>query len=183
MGICEVMNSQARAVFFDRDGVLNNVILKNGKPHPPASIAELELAAGAAVALNKLVMQDYRLIGITNQPDVARGTTTKTIVDEINQAIMQQLPLDEILVCFHDDKDDCECRKPKPGLLFQAAKAYDIDLSKSFMIGDRWKDIDAGIAANCKTIWIKTDYKEKQPATMDFVANNLVAAVDWVLLQ
>lgn len=181
MGICEVMVKNKRAVFFDRDGVLNSVILKNGKPYPPATVDELVIAEGAAIALNKLTELGYFLIGVTNQPDVARGTTTKASVDEINHAILKHLPLHEIRVCFHDDTDQCSCRKPKPGLLIQAAQDYSIDLTKSFMIGDRWKDIDAGIAANCKTIWIKTDYNEKQPANMDFTANTIMEAVDWIL--
>jgi D-glycero-D-manno-heptose 1,7-bisphosphate phosphatase len=174
------MPVQHRAVFFDRDGVLNKVILKNNKPFPPANVNELKIFPDANYGLTQLADQGYFLFGVTNQPDVARGTTTRAIVDEINQSILEQLPLKDIRVCFHDDIDNCVCRKPKPGLLLQLAKEFDIDLTQSFMIGDRWKDIEAGKAAGCKTIWLKTDYDEKKAFNMDFTANSLTKAVAWI---
>lgn len=171
------------AVFFDRDGVLNKSVIKNGKPHPPANLTELEIAPDALTALTRLTQAGYVLIGATNQPDVARGTTDRATVDAINNAIMDCLPLTEIKVCFHDDADRCQCRKPKPGLLIQAAKDYAIDLPKSFMVGDRWKDIDAGKSANCTAIWLRTDYDEKQPSNMDYTALTLTDVANIICQQ
>lgn len=168
------------AVFLDRDGVLNNVILKQGKPHPPASVAELTLPNDVQSALQILKSAGFLLIGATNQPDVARGTTKKSTVEAINAQLMTALPLAEIRVCYHDDIDNCECRKPSPGLLIQAAAEHNIDLQQSFMIGDRWKDIEAGENAGCKTIWIDNNYLEKKPKNPNFIAANLTEAAIWI---
>ena len=148
------------AVFLDRDGVLNRVVLRNGKPHPPPSLKELEILPGVPEALRALKAAGYRLIVVTNQPDVARGAQTREAVEAINAALVAALPLDDVLVCYHDDRDHCDCRKPQPGLLIRAAAKYKIDLAASFMIGDRWKDIEAGRRAGCKTILIDCGYAE-----------------------
>jgi len=170
-----------RAVFLDRDGVLNQAIIKAGKPYPPQSLAELIIIEDAFAALTKLKATGFSLIVVTNQPDVARGKTSKDIVTAIHQAMMEKLPLDEIRVCYHDDADQCQCRKPLPGLLLEAAKAHGIELSKSFMIGDRWRDVEAGQRAGCKTIWLNYDYSEQQPAKpADFVTETLTEAVSWI---
>lgn len=170
-----------KAIFFDRDGVLNHAIIKNDKPYPPASLEELMIFSDAEKSLTQLRANNYLLIGVTNQPDVARGTTKKSLVEQINQKLLQQLPLTEILVCYHDDHNNCDCRKPLPGLLLRASEQYGIDLEKSVMIGDRWRDIEAGQRARCKTIWLKQNYKEKEPDKPDFVASNLSEAVTWIL--
>lgn len=120
-----------KAVFLDRDGVLNNAIVRNGKPYPPAHLDEVMVADDVLPALQALKAHGYLLIGATNQPDVARGTTEKSLVEAINAKLMAMLPLDEIRVCYHDDKDGCDCRKPGPGLMTEAAKEFDIDLSAS----------------------------------------------------
>lgn len=161
--------------------MLNQVVIKNGKPYPPASLAELRIPADVQTALQTLKSAGFLLIGATNQPDVARGTTAKTTVEAINAQLMSSLPLDEIRVCYHDDADHCECRKPLPGLMTQSAQKYDIDLANSFMIGDRWKDIDAGKNAGCKTIFIDNNYLERKPEQPDFVARNLTEAVKWII--
>lgn len=168
-----------KAVFLDRDGVLNKAIVKDGKPYPPATMDELEIIDDAPDALTALKRQGYLLIGATNQPDVSRGTTSKAFVESINAVLLDKLPLNDIKVCYHDDADCCDCRKPLPGLLVQAAKEYDIDLTKSFMIGDRWKDIDAGKKAGCQTIWINREYSEKRPTT-DFMTTSLTDASNWI---
>jgi len=108
-----------QAIFLDRDGVLNESIVKNGKPYPPATLAELVIAEDVLPALQMLKSLDYLLICVTNQPDVLRKNTTREIVESIHSKLMELLPLNEILVCYHDDKDECLCRKPLPGLLFQ----------------------------------------------------------------
>lgn len=182
MGICEV--KQRRAVFLDRDGVLNRAIIKNNKPYPPASLAELEIPEEVAPALQALKVAGFLTIVVTNQPDVARGTTPRDTVEQINRTLACTLPLDDILVCYHDDVDRCDCRKPLPGLLMQAAAQHDINLAQSFMIGDRWKDIAAGQDAGCQTVWIDCGYMEKAPINPpNFKTNSLAEAANWIMKQ
>jgi len=156
------MKSEKRkAVFLDRDGVLNRAIVKDGKPYPPSNIDELEIPEDVPKALQALKEVGFLLIGLTNQPDVSRGTQQREVVEAIHAALPRALPLDDIFVCYHDDSDGCTCRKPMPGLLYHAADKYQIDLASSFMIGDRWKDIEAGRQAGCVTILIDHHYAEK----------------------
>jgi len=170
-----------KAIFLDRDGVLNESIVKNGKPYPPASLEELVIAADVLPALKKLQALGYVLIGATNQPDVARGTTRLDTVESINAALLSLLPLEEIRTCYHDDKDDCPCRKPLPGLILSAAAEKKINLDKSIMIGDRWKDIEAGQRAGCKTVWLNKKYKERGPKLPpDYTADTLMQAAEWI---
>lgn len=171
------------AVFFDRDGVLNQAIISNNKPYPPKNINELVIVEEANNALARLKNAGFMLFIVTNQPDVARGSTTQASVEAINDEIMQVLPIDAAYVCYHDDKDQCLCRKPLPGLLMSAAKDYQIDLKNSYMIGDRYKDIAAGNAAHCKTIWLRTNYDEPKPLLPHFTSDTLRLAVAWILKQ
>lgn len=169
---------------MDRDGVLNDAIIKDGKPYPPSTLMELVIADDVLPALKDLKALGYLLIGATNQPDVARGTTDKSLVEAINQALLDKLPLDEIRVCYHDNDDLCECRKPAAGLLLQAANDYSIDLTESIMIGDRWKDIEAGQRAGCHTIWIDRQYQEAQPKQQpSYTAISLSDAATWIKQQ
>lgn len=154
------MFGKNRAVFLDRDGVLNKAIIRDGKPYPPASLNEVVILPGVKFALPILKREGFFLIGITNQPDVARGKQNREVVESINNYLLNQLPVLEIFVCYHDNNDNCDCRKPKPGLILQAAKKYKIDLTQSYMVGDRWKDIGAGKRAGCKTIFIDYQYDE-----------------------
>lgn len=171
-----------KAVFLDRDGVLNNAIIKMGKPYPPADLSELKIPNDVQIALSTLKLQGFLLIGATNQPDVARGKTSRDTVEAIHSTLMTCLPLDDIRVCYHDDADDCLCRKPLPGLLLEAAKEYNIDLQQSIMIGDRWKDIEAGKNAGCKTIWLRSHYDEQEPPrTPDFTTTSLNKAAQWII--
>lgn len=180
MGIGTLMKKQ-KAVFLDRDGVLNHAIIKQGKPYPPASLDEVVIPHDALPALQLLKSLGYLLIGATNQPDVARGTTERSLVEAINAKLLAALPLNEIRVCYHDDKDGCDCRKPLPGLMIQAAQEHHIELSQSIMIGDRWKDIEAGQRAHCKTIWLNQDYQEKQPQQApDYITTSLMQAANWI---
>jgi histidinol-phosphate phosphatase family protein len=146
------------AVFLDRDGVLNEVRLDDGIPRPPRSVSDLRLANGATEALDRLRDAGFALIVITNQPDVPRGETTREIVDEINAALQARLPLDGIYTCFHDTGDDCDCRKPRPGLILAAARDHSIDLDQSWLIGDRWVDIAAGRSAGVRTVILERSY-------------------------
>ncbi|MBI4319990.1 MAG: HAD family hydrolase [Chloroflexi bacterium] len=175
---------QHRAVFLDRDGVLNQAVIKDGKPYPPSSLAELELTPDARGPLETLKAAGFLLIGITNQPDVARGTMSREVVEAINARILAALPLQEILVCYHDDGDHCDCRKPAPGLLLRAAAQNDVDLSRSYMVGDRWRDVDAGRRAGCRTIFVDRGYLgEPLDTSPDWRVHSLREAVEWIVEQ
>lgn len=167
------------AVFLDRDGVINRAVVRAGKPYPPGRPDELEILPGVPEALSRLRNAGFALIVVTNQPDVARGTTTRGAVDAIHGFMLRELPLDEIRVCPHDDPDDCPCRKPKPGLLLQNPAH---DLGRSFMVGDRWRDIEAGRAAGCRaTIFVDYGYDEPIPHEPDVRVTSLGDAAAWIL--
>ncbi len=171
-----------RAVFLDRDGVLNEAMVRDGRPYPPSSLEELRIIPGATDALQRLRNAGFLLIVVTNQPDVARGTQTRHTVEEFDAALGRALPLDDFYVCFHDGRDRCDCRKPKSGLLTRAAVDWNIDLKRSFMIGDRWRDIDAGAAAGCRTVLIDYGYDERPPENApDCRAESLGSGVEWIL--
>lgn len=169
------------AVFLDRDGVLNRAIVRDGVPHPPHSIEEIEILPEATESLAKLSEAGLPLIVVTNQPDVARGTQTREGVEQINNWLRQRLPLTDILTCYHDGPDNCACRKPKPGLIIQASEAYNIDLSGSFMIGDRWSDIAAGQAAGCRTMLIEMAYSNAEKCSPDYRVRDLSEAAEIIL--
>ena len=171
---------RSSAVFLDRDGVINAAVVRDGKPYPPANLAALIIPDEVLPALNLLKNAGFLLIVVTNQPDIARGTTTAASVDVIHQHLLEKLPLDDIRVCAHDDCDDCACRKPLPGLLVQAAHEHNVALNKSYMIGDRWRDVEAGQAAGCLSIFLDYGYFEKKPHAPDYVAQSLQQAVDWI---
>ena len=155
------VGSKVKAVFLDRDGVLNNSIIVDGKPYPPKSVEELVIPEGVSEGLHELSKQGYILIIITNQPDVARGKTSLKTVVSINNYLQQNLVIDDVFCCIHDDKDNCSCRKPRPGMILEAEDKWNIDIESSFMVGDRWKDIETGKNAGVITILIKHDYNEK----------------------
>ena len=170
-----------RAVFLDRDGVINRAFIRGGKPYPPKKVGEVEILPGVYKALMALKEAGYLLIVITNQPDVARGTIAKDSVEEINSYLSKELPLDDIRSCYHDDHDNCRCRKPLPGALLIAANEHCIDMSESFMIGDRWKDIEAGTQANCATFFIDYGYDEKRPIGFFSCVSSLYEAATIIL--
>ena len=170
-------------VFLDRDGVLVRAYEKDGVPHPPAGWDDLEVLPGAAEACARLRAAGLPVIVVTNQPDVARGTTTREAVEAINAALCARVPVDELVVCFHDDADGCTCRKPAPGLLVEAAARWSIDLSASVMVGDRWKDVVAGRRAGCRTVWLDQGYGERRPEDPDVTVSSLAEAVPWILAR
>jgi D-glycero-D-manno-heptose 1,7-bisphosphate phosphatase len=157
------------AVFLDRDGVLIRTFVRNGVPHPPAGLKEMEILPGVPAALAQLAAAHFKLIVVSNQPDVARGTQSRAIIEAMNGALQSALPLDGVYVCFHDDGDGCDCRKPAPGLLQTAAREHDIDLERSFMIGDRWSDIVAGVRAGCRTLLVDREYSQRHRCNPDWV--------------
>lgn len=166
----------SRAVFLDRDGVINRVVLRDGRPYPPSSVDELEVLPGVAEAMRMLKRAGFRIIIVTNQPDVATGLQRRDTVEAIHERIRRVLPIDDIKVCYHVDEDRCTCRKPKPGMLLEAGKEWSLNMGKSFMVGDRWIDIRAGRAARCKTILVGDGYAEGPIEKPDAVVNSLFEA-------
>jgi D-glycero-D-manno-heptose 1,7-bisphosphate phosphatase len=169
-----------RAVFLDRDGVINRTTVRDGKPHPPETLEELEVLDGVPDALSKLRKAGFRLIIVTNQPDVARGAQTRETVEAMHARLTSALAVDEIVACYHDG-DACDCRKPKPGALIDAARRHDIELERSFMVGDRWRDIEAGQRAGCRCLFVDHGYREQQPAGPFVRVDSLAAAAEWIL--
>ena len=170
-----------RAVFIDRDGVINRAVVRAGRPYPPQGLADFELLPGVPEAMRALKGAGFRLIVATNQPDVATGRQTREMVEAIHAHLRATLPVDDIRVCYHVDADGCACRKPKPGMLLDAAKAWGIALGDSVMVGDRWRDIDAGRAAGCRTILVESGYDERQAEGFDAAVPSLLEASRLIL--
>ena len=166
-----------KAVFLDRDGVINEAFIKDGQPSSPYSLNKLKILPGVKESILRLKKLNFICLVVTNQPDVPRGKIKKNTVIKMNYFLKKVIELDDIFVCYHDDKDNCNCRKPKPGLLLQACKKWNVDFKKSFMIGDRWKDMLAGINAGCKTIFINNNNKESKQVEATFTADSLLDAV------
>jgi D-glycero-D-manno-heptose 1,7-bisphosphate phosphatase len=168
-----------KAVFFDRDGVLNQAVVVDGHPRPPEDAKSLVITVGAVGLLLSLKELGFILICVTNQPDIARGTRTEENVKLMNDKVRFELALDDLFVCPHDNADNCDCRKPKPGMLLRAADKWSIDLPSSWMVGDRVGDVEAGRMAGCRTIFIDLNYDEPKPAPpAGFVCRSLVEAVN-----
>ncbi len=165
-----------RAIFLDRDGVINKVIFRenSNKPKSPRKFEEFELIEGVEDFLKKLKEKEFLTIIVTNQPDVARGFTSWETLNKMHNFIKENLSIDDIYTCPHDDNSSCQCRKPKPGMLRQAAKKWDVDLKNSFLIGDNWRDIGAGENAGCTTILI--DYPYNKKIKSDFRVDDLKCA-------
>jgi D-glycero-D-manno-heptose 1,7-bisphosphate phosphatase len=192
MGVHEVKAEGAkqeagmrRAVFLDRDGVINRALERDGKPYPPTTLAEFEILPDVPAACARLKAAGFLLVVTTNQPDVGRGTLEQAVVEKIHSYMTANLPIDRVEVCFHPGKglSDCACRKPKPGMLLHAARELGIDLAQSWMVGDRWRDVDCGHAAGCKTVFIDYGYAEELKQKPDFSARNLGEAADIILAQ
>ena len=170
-----------RAVFLDRDGVINRAVVRNGKPYPPPSLEDFEILPGVEQALVRLRKAGFILIVVTNQPDVARGTQQLSMVEAMHNHMRGVLPIDDIKVCYQEDGPDSDCYKPKPGMLLEAAREHDLDLARSYMVGDRWRDVGCGLAAGCYTIFIESGYEETLTADPHATCGNLPEAVDLIL--
>lgn len=169
-----------RAAFIDRDGVLIASATVDGVPQPLPE-GDASILPGVIEACRRLHEAGLVLIGVSNQPDIARGTSSAAAVERTNADLQDRLGLDALLVCPHDDADDCQCRKPRPGLLLEGARRFDVELSRSVMIGDRWRDVEAGKRGGCATIFIDRGYGERRPEDPDVTVANLPDAVPYVL--
>ncbi|RMD60586.1 MAG: transaldolase [Alphaproteobacteria bacterium] len=170
-----------KAVFLDRDGVINRAWIKNGRPFPPPSPADFSLLPGVAAAVRRLHAAGYLIVVCTNQPDVATGRQSREAVEAMHAKLRSWLPVDDIRVCYHIDEHDCTCRKPRPGMLTGAAAALGIDLGRSYMVGDRWRDIEAGQAAGCFPILIESDYSECRPDPPFIRVSSLAEAAAFII--
>ena len=170
-----------KAVFLDRDGVINANLVRNGKPVAPTSMAEFRILRGAADAVRRLKDAKFLTIVVTNQPDVRTGLTPKATMEAMHDEIRRQMPIDDFFICFHVDADNCACRKPKPGLILDAARKHNIDLASSYIVGDRWRDVLAGQAAGCKTIFVDYGFVQDQSATADQTVKSLAEAAGLIL--
>jgi histidinol-phosphate phosphatase family protein len=168
-----------RAVFLDRDGVILKSYTDNGVPRPARVIEEFELLPRVANALDLLRAAGLALVVVTNQPDVARGVMPRAVVEALHSRLRQELGLHHIYTCYHDDSDACQCRKPQPGLLEQAAAELQLSLTSSFMVGDRWRDIGAGQRVGCTTFLVRQPYSGDVKA--DFEVPSLYAAAEQIL--
>lgn len=170
-----------RAVFVDRDGVVNRAVIRDGRSYPPNSLAALEILPGVAEALIALRKAGFLVIIATNQPDVGAGKQRREVVEAMHERLRKELAVDDIRVCYHVDADRCSCRKPLPGMLLEAARAWDIALGESFMVGDRWRDVAAGRAAGCRTAFVDYRLEEARPKGADVAVDSLAAASRWIL--
>ena len=172
-----------RAVFLDRDGVLNDVEVRGGKPYPPPDRASVRILPGVARSLRDLRAAGWLTIVVTNQPDVATGLQTREGLEAIHEYLCSALAIDAIKSCLHVDQHACDCRKPRPGMLLSAAREQNVDLGRSWMVGDRWRDVEAGHAAGCQTIWIDRGYTERTPSCPAFTTTSLPEARDIILAR
>jgi len=172
-----------KAVFLDRDGVINANLERDGKPVAPTTLAEFCILPGVVEAARRLKKAGFLLVVATNQPDVATGRTPKATMEAMHTEIRRLMPIDDIMICLHNDADNCLCRKPKPGLLLDATAKHGIDLQSSYFVGDRWKDVHAGKAAGCRTIFVDYGYVQDQPAEPDKTVSSLAEAVEYILAR
>lgn len=180
----KVENAMARrAVFLDRDGVVVIPTFRDGRSYAPTSLEQFKVYPDAAQSVRRLKQAGYKVVVVTNQPDVGAGRAAQSVVEEMHARLECQMPLDAIMVCYHTKDQNCDCRKPKPGLLRQAAAEMDIDLVSSVMVGDRASDVEAGVRAGCRTVFIDRGYTtELRPEQADRTVTSLAGATDWILL-
>lgn len=171
-----------KAVFLDRDGVINRNIVRDGRPYAPVALSEFVILPGVAEAVDLLRQAGLKIIVATNQPDVGAGRQSRAVIEQMHDVLRSEVRVDDIEMCFHVDGDACQCRKPRPGMLLRSAEKHGIDLSQSWMIGDRWRDIEAGHAAGCRTVFVDYNYpSERRPERADVVVQSLPEAVPFLL--
>ncbi len=170
-----------RAVFLDRDGVINRAVVRDGKPYPPRQLSALRILPGVREACRRMREAGYLLILATNQPDIARGAADAGEVSAMHDHLRRYLRLHDVKVCPHDDAAQCECRKPKPGLLLEAARDWNIDLGASYFVGDRWRDIEAGQRAGCQAMFIDYGYSERRPDAPFLTVRSLRDAAEHIV--
>ena len=172
-----------RGVFLDRDGVINRTLVREGRPFAPAVLEQFDLLPGVIGAIAALKNAGFHVIVVTNQPDVGNGTVAREVVEAMNTRVRRECRVDDVRVCYHTEAEGCACRKPKPGLLVDAARDWSLDLSRSYMVGDRWRDIGAGRAAGCRTVLIDYNYAERRAENPDIIVKSLSEASQRILSE
>ena len=170
-----------RAVFLDRDGVINRAVVRNGKPYAPQSVDDLVILPGVEGALEQLRAAGFVNVVVTNQPDVGAGKMPRATVESMHAHLAQELAIDVFKVCYHTEADGCACRKPKPGMILDAASELGLDIGKSFLVGDRWRDVEAARNAGCPAVFIDYSYEEKRPEKPYVAVNSLAEAAEFIL--
>jgi D-glycero-D-manno-heptose 1,7-bisphosphate phosphatase len=168
-------------VFLDRDGVIVVPEFRDGRSFAPRRLRDFRLYPEAAASLQRLKRAGFLLAVVTNQPDVGNGLIDRSEVDAMHESMTRELPLDAVKACFHRQADHCDCRKPKPGMILEAAAELGINLKQSFMVGDRSSDVEAGRAAGCATVFIDLGYAEPAPAAPDHVVRSIMEAAEVIL--
>jgi D-glycero-D-manno-heptose 1,7-bisphosphate phosphatase len=176
-----MVNGARAAVYLDRDGVLIESFLRAGKPFAPTRFEDFAIIPESYDALARLKDAGFALVVVTNQPDVGNGHVEQSVVERMNEVLCAELPIDVLKCCFHAQGAGCDCRKPAPGMLIAAALELDLDCARSYMVGDRWSDVDAGHAAGCKTIFIDRGYDPPRAIQPDFIVRSLAEAADRIL--
>jgi D-glycero-D-manno-heptose 1,7-bisphosphate phosphatase len=169
-----------RAIFLDRDGVVNRTEVRGGRPFAPTRIEDFEIISGVPEAVERLKSAGFMVFVVTNQPDIETGLQTAGSLAAMHDKMLAAVAVDEVFVCPHTDAANCDCRKPKPGMLLAAARKYDVALDQSWMIGDRWRDIEAGAAVGCKTVFVDRAYAEPVPRA-DYVVAEMPDALPMIL--
>ena len=169
------------ALFLDRDGTINRSDVRDGRPYAPTRAEDFQILPGVAETIANVKEAGFPVIVITNQPDISTGKQSVEILDAMHARLTEELGIDDIFVCPHVDNHHCDCRKPRPGLILAAAQKWDVDCSRSIMAGDRWRDVDAGRAAGCATVFIDHGYAEDQPERVDIVVSSLADAEGFIM--
>jgi D-glycero-D-manno-heptose 1,7-bisphosphate phosphatase len=169
------------AVFLDRDGVIVIPHFQNGRSFAPRRLEDFRIYPDAVASLDRLKQRGFLLAVVTNQPDVGQGMILQSEVDAMHERLRRELPIDMLKACFHRQDENCDCRKPKPGMILAAAGELGVDLAKSFMVGDRNSDIEAGHAAGCTTVFIDLGYDEAPPDAPDHIVRSVAEAADVIL--
>lgn len=172
---------RGRAIFLDRDGVLVIPEFRDGRSFAPRRLEDFRIYPGTTESACRLKEAGYVLVVVTNQPDVGNGLIDQSVVEKMHQKLCETVPIDAIEVCYHTTVDNCDCRKPKPGMLLRAAERLDLDCRRSVMVGDRWSDVEAGKAVGCKSIFIDLNYRDRRPEQPDFVVSSFTQATDLIL--
>ena len=172
-----------KAVFLDRDGIIVIPEFRNGRSYAPRTLKNFKFYKSLNVYLKRLKKLNFINIVVTNQPDVQNGVISHQMLKKMNDIILDKFFIDDIEYCIHNSGSNCRRRKPNAGMLEDAAQKWNIDFSKSFIIGDRKSDIDAGKKIGVKTIFIDHDYKERKPTNVDFISESPIAGLKYIIKQ
>jgi D-glycero-D-manno-heptose 1,7-bisphosphate phosphatase len=170
-----------RAVFLDRDGVINANVERDGKPVAPKSVKDFRILPGVEDAVAALKEAGFLIVVVTNQPDIGTGRTPLSELEAMHAEVRGRMPIDAIKACFHVDADNCPCRKPKPGMITEAAAELNISLADSYVVGDRWRDVEAGRAAGCRTFFVDYGHPQDGPLDPDWTVRSLPEAARMIL--